>query len=102
MQPHALTLAYVQAARERPGMFYADHDISDLEQQLHGFDAAISAACLLGGRPTFNRAFSLYVTQCTGLSSSRGWAKAFLREYGRTARAEEAFWQLVADFLAQQ
>lgn len=100
VKPHPFTLAYIESARARPGMFYADHMLCDLEQQLHGFDAALSAARIRGENPAFNRAFDDFVAERTGLSSSQGWARALQGAHGHTSKAEQAFWRLFDEFMA--
>ena len=80
-QPHPLTVAYVKAAIERPGMYMGDFDLRELEAQLHGFDAALGAAGLLDSAQPMNVMLGALVER-DGLSGSVGWARALQRRHG--------------------
>ena len=101
MKIHLLTLAHLELVRERPGMFYTDQDLAALENQLHGFDAALSATGALADRGRFNAVFTSFVTGRTGISGSQGWAAGLLSAYGRTPEAEAQFWHLLDAFLSE-
>jgi len=65
-------------------MYMRDFDLRELELQLHGFDAGLFAAEVLGEFESFNRAFTDFVLSTTKLSCSHGWATALLREFGQS------------------
>jgi hypothetical protein len=67
--------------------------------QLHGFDAALSAAGTLEAHVVFNRDFTDYVHRKTELSGSRGWAIALADSFGAGKAAFDAFCSLLSDAL---
>ena len=99
--PHQLTIEYLKVVQERPNMFYTDHELRALENQVHGFDAALAACGAASGSTSFNLAFSSFVAARTGRSCSQGWAMTLLRQHGHTPRAEADFWKLFGAFLTE-
>jgi hypothetical protein len=66
MNAHPETIAYIRRILERPGMFAADFDLRHIETLLHGFEAGLRAAGVLGARVAFNR-------ECGDFVSIPGW-----------------------------
>lgn len=82
-------------------MFYPASDLGAVENQIHGFDAALAATDELGEYSRFNSEFQSFLTERTGLSTSQGWSQGLLRQFGQTPEAEAEFLRLVAAFMAQ-
>jgi hypothetical protein len=77
-------------------MYMVDYCLQDLESQLHGFDAGLSAAGALEPYARFNRDFTDFVMQKTGLSGSQGWGAALVRGFGKGRPAFDAFCSLLS------
>lgn len=82
-------------------MFYASGDLEAVENQIHGFEAALNAMRDSRECPSFNSEFNLFITEVTGLSTSRGWSRALLKKFGKTPEAEAEFLRLLTAFIAQ-
>jgi len=89
MNRHPLTLAYIRAALERPGMYMGDGRLRDLELQVHAFDTALIQTGVMGVHEPFNAAFRNWLARETGRSACQGWAVLLeeLHGPGRRARA---------------
>jgi len=96
MTLHPLTVSYLRGVCERPGMFMPDFNLALLEAQLHGHDAALFGAGLLGERERFNRAFASLLCTVKGLSTSQGWAMALMRSHDSNEKAFEEFAALLS------
>ena len=87
MNPHPLTLEYLREVALRPGMFMLEFDLRELELQLHGFDAGLTAAGVMADFTYFNRSFCDFLLSTTELSCSQGWATAILGKFGQSERS---------------
>lgn len=96
MNPHPATLDYIRKACKRPGMYMGDYNLRELESQFHGFDAGLAAVGALDPYSHFNRDFTDFVMQKTGLSGSQGWAAALIRGFGKGKTAFDAFCNLLS------
>jgi hypothetical protein len=92
--PHPLTIEYVGRVRSRPEMFHLEGDLSALQNQLYGFDAALLAAGLLSGYESINHLLTSYVSEQEQLSGCQGWALAITDKYGNSSKAQSEFWRL--------
>ena len=79
-----------------------EYDLRALEKQLHGFDAGLAAVDALHPHSPFNRDFTDFVLQKTGLSGSQGWAVALIRGYGEGKSAFDAFCNLLSEALPNE
>jgi hypothetical protein len=70
----------------QPGMFMREFDLRELEIQLHGFEAGLSSAGVMGDFEKFNRLFCDFLLSTSELSCSQGWAMALLSKYGQSER----------------
>jgi hypothetical protein len=96
MRPHPATIKYLRAACKRPGMYMGEYDLRQLELQLHGFDAGLAAAGVLGEYSRFNADFTSFVTERTGLSGSQGWAAALADGFGKGKATFNVFCSLLS------
>lgn len=91
MEAHPETIAYIRRILARPGMYAPDFDLCTIETLLHGFEAGLRAAGLLAKNAPFNRDFTEFVSETSGLSGSQGWARALINEYGAGEESYAAF-----------
>jgi hypothetical protein len=95
MKPHPLTIEYLRSFPLRPGMFIQDCDLRQLEHQLHGFDAGLEAAGVMGEFEQFNRAFSDFLLSVASMHCIQGWASELIEKYGPNEVCLQEFVSLV-------
>ena len=78
-------------------MYMRDFDLRELELQLYGFEAGLSAAGIVWEHDWFNRAFSDFLCCTSELSCSQGWAIALLQKYGQGESSFNRFLSLLED-----
>ncbi len=95
MEAHPETIAYIRRILARPGMYAADFDLRSIETLLHGFEAGLRAAELLGKDASFNQGFTAFVSETCGMGGSQGWAQALIREHGAGEESYAEFCRLL-------
>ena len=95
MNPHPLTVEYLRSFALRPGMFIQNCDLGQLEHQLHGFDAGLEAAGVMGEFERFNRTFSDFLLSVASMYCIQGWASKLIEKYGQNEVCLQEFISLV-------
>lgn len=95
MKPHPLTVQYLKFFPLRPGMYIQDFDLRQLEHQLHGFDAGLEAAGVMGEFERFNRAFSDFLLSIAPMYCIQGWAAELIEKYGQNEVCLQEFVSLL-------